>query len=123
MCHISHCWGQIGISFWLLEGPNQLRGNAKIEFRGGNSELTWWAQWAPSRTVLAHVCPKWSNMGQIGLKHIGVDLAFRTDLIKRSALARHLEMQDKLLLFIVYKLKLIFFISLNTKVHIITKCS
>ena len=45
----------------------------------GNSELTG-AQWALSGAVLAYVWPKQYNMGQIGPRDIGADLAFGADL-------------------------------------------
>ena len=76
--HIGHCWGQIGISC-LAPGRAKLRGSAKIEFSLANSELTG-AQWVPSRAVFVNVCPTRPNMGQIGPRDIGADLAFGADL-------------------------------------------
>ena len=81
---------KFGISFLALGRAKSVERKCQNRISWGNSELTG-AQWAPSRAILAHVCPKRPNMGQIGPKDIGVDLAFRTDLIKRSALARHLK--------------------------------
>ena len=79
LCHISHCWGQIGISFLALGRAKSVERKCQNRISWGNSESTG-AQWAPSRAVLANVCPKRPNMGQIGPRDIGVDLAFRADL-------------------------------------------
>ena len=54
----------------------------------GNSELTG-AQWVPSRAVLAYVCPKRPNMGQIGPRDIGADLDFGADLALSILQCRH----------------------------------
>ena len=77
--HISHCWGQIGISFLALGRAKSVERKCQNRISWDNSELTG-AQWVPSRAVLAYVCPKRPNMGQIGPRDIGVDLAFRADL-------------------------------------------
>ena len=79
LCHISHCWGQIGISFLALGRAKSVERKCQNRILWGNSELTG-TQWAPSRAVLAYVCPKRPNMGQIGPRDIGADLAFRADL-------------------------------------------
>ena len=79
MYHVSHCWGQIGISFLALGRAKSVERKCQNRISWGNSELTG-AQWAPSGAVLAYVCPKQHNMGQIGPRDIGVDLAFRADL-------------------------------------------
>ena len=62
---------------WLLEG--QIERKCQNRISKGNSELTG-AQWVPSRAVLAYVCPKRPNMGQIGPRDIGADLDFGADL-------------------------------------------
>ena len=79
LCHISHYWGQIGISFMALGRAKSFERKCQNRISWGNSELTG-AQWAPSRAVLAYACPKRPNMGQIDPRDIGVDLAFRADL-------------------------------------------
>ena len=74
--HISHCWGQIGISCLALGRPNWEevpKWNLAGQFRTG-------AQWVSSRAVLDYVCPKRPNMGQIGPGDIGADLAFGANL-------------------------------------------
>ena len=77
--HISHCWGQIGISFLVLGRAKSVERKCQNRISWGNSELTG-AQWVPFRAVLAYVCPKRPNMGQIGPRDIGVDLVFGADL-------------------------------------------
>ena len=62
---------------WLLEG--QIERKCQNRISKGNSELTG-AQWVPSRAVLAYVCPKRPNMGQIDPRDIGADLDFGADL-------------------------------------------
>ena len=79
LCHIRHCWGQIGISFLALGRAKAVERKCQNRISWGNSELTG-AQWEPTRAVLAYVCVKRPNMGQIGPRDIGVDLAFRADL-------------------------------------------
>ena len=58
---------------WPLEG--QIERKCQNRISKGNSELTG-TQWVPSRAVLAYVCPKRPNMGQIGPRDIGADLDF-----------------------------------------------